>query len=164
MYAAPLTLLTDLLARHSRALVDRSRRWAPVMWRQPAGSVGTVADAVHHLVCVGAALEHGLVARPAQVPRRLAYDAALSDQLAVVAHDLVSALRAARPGGLVRDVPVERVAGLALAETLLHGYACDHRLPEESAAQAAAAQLQITGGPSYADALLAAGDCLWESG
>jgi hypothetical protein len=165
-HAASLTLLTDLLARHSRALVDRTRRWAPPTWRQPAGRLGSSADVLHHLVGALAALERGLAAPAAAllVPRRPSYDAALSDQLAVVAHDLVKALRTTRPGALAEDVPVERVAALALAETLLHGYACDHRLPEETAAQAATARLRIAGGPPYADALLAAGDCLLERG
>jgi len=165
MEATALTTLTDLLARHSRALADRTRRWPPSTWRRPAGALGTAADVVHHLVGVLALLEHAVAGRatgaPATPPRP-GYDAALCDQLAVVAHDLVGALRASRPGTVSGTGPVEQVAALALAETLLHGHSCDHRRPDEAAARAVVAQLGIAGGPPYADALLAAGDCLRE--
>lgn len=166
--AASLTLLTDQLARQSRALTDRTRRWSPSAWRRPAGALGSAADVVHHLVGVLATLEQMLDAGAGPAPAvqrrpdRPSYDAALSDQLAVVARDLVDALRARRPGALAAGTPVEQLAALALAETLLHGYACDHRRPEETAAQSAVTQLHIAGGPPYADALLAACDCLWE--
>jgi hypothetical protein len=55
-------------------------------------------------------LEAGPGAAPpaARVPARPPYTGALSDQVAVTAHDVVTALRAARPG--------ERYAGRAAAQ------------------------------------------------
>lgn len=160
--ATSLPALTDLVARHSRALVDRTRRWPASAWRRPAGSLGTTADAVHHLVRVLAELGQLVEAGPAVVrrPERPAYDAALADQLAVVSHDLVAALRERRPGDTAGGTPVERLAALALAETLLHGYACDHRALDEPAAAAAVTRLVDGAAAPYAAALLALGDCL----
>jgi len=89
-----------LLARESRALVERLRLWTPTRWAAAAPVPGTRADVVHHLAqaLADAAADHeGRARRP--LPR-LDSDLALPDQLAVTADDLV---RSAPPEPLARD-------------------------------------------------------------
>ncbi|HZG94198.1 MAG TPA: hypothetical protein VEZ46_05745 [Mycobacteriales bacterium] len=119
--AVPLTGSTDELAVESRRLVAGSRRWPPSVWRRSVGGA-SVADLMYDLaVALTAAAQlleagPGAAAPPApRVPARPPYPGALSDQVAVTAHDLVTALRAARPGQRYAGRAVEEVAAEALA-------------------------------------------------
>jgi hypothetical protein len=118
--AVPLTGLTDELAAESRLLVTRSRRWPPSLWRRSVDGA-SLADLMYDLAVALAAasqlLEAGPGAAPpvARVPARPPYTGALSDQVAVTAHDAVTALRAARPGQRYAGRAVEEVAAEALA-------------------------------------------------
>ncbi len=118
--------LVDELESSARGLVDATRRINAAGWRKPAGSHSSGAGAVHALVVGLAELEHAVAIGPASPPAawrsppRPAYDGALPDRLAVVAADLIAALRVAAPehqawcGG--RLVPVHDIAAAALTE------------------------------------------------
>jgi hypothetical protein len=122
--AGPLADLVDALETSADLLVERTRRLTEAGWRAPAGSHGSGGDALHALVVTLAGLEHAVAIGPAtppavwRAPARPAYDGALPGRLAVVAGDLIAALRAApedyRAWYDGRVVPVSDIAAAAL--------------------------------------------------
>jgi hypothetical protein len=119
-----MTELVEELETSAGGLVDAARRISAAGWRKPAGAHSSGAGAVHALVVALAELEHAVAIGPSappaawRSPARPAYDGALPDRLAVVAGDLVAALRAAPPEHQAwydgRWVPVREIAAAAL--------------------------------------------------
>jgi len=97
----------DELAREVRRLVDRVSHWTPPRWAASSASgTGTRADAVHALAQRLADLGAQVEGEPRRPVPRLPHDAALSDQLQVLAADLL----AAGPGDDVLQAAAEDVA------------------------------------------------------
>lgn len=109
-------------------MVDVSRRFSTAHWARPVGSgpvdQRSVEAAVQALVTSLAELEHAVEVGPAtppaawRSPAPAPYPGALPDRLAVVAHDVVAALRAAPDGHQVwyvaHIVPVGQLAAAAV--------------------------------------------------
>jgi hypothetical protein len=110
MTDVPSDVLTALLDREARSLVQRLRLWTPARWAAAAagGVGGTRGDLAHHLAQALADAAALLEGEPRRALPRLDSDLALPDQLAVTAADLV---RAAPPDGVARS---------ATAHLLLH--------------------------------------------
>lgn len=137
-----------VLARETRALVDRLRLWTPARWAAAAPVLGTRGDVVHHLaqaLADAAAAAEGLPRR--RLPR-LDSDLALPDQLAVTGDDL---MRARPMGDVAReaaahllwhrrhllddDVPPGLAPALGLADVLAAGERACGSLREVPGAQ-----------------------------
>jgi hypothetical protein len=71
--------------------VGQAGHWTASRWAQPAGSAGTRGDLTHGLVQRIADLAADAEGQPRRPVPRLAADAALTDQLRVVAADLLAA-------------------------------------------------------------------------
>ncbi len=151
--------------------VDRVRRRGAVWWRAASACPGwTRADAVAHLVAGYAAADQALEVDGGQAPetyrtpRRPSRDAVLADQLAVVVHDAVEALRTAGPGAPARYpdrfVTAETVAAVLLAETLVHLNDVDPQPLPEDAAGAVIATLHPTNGRALAGEVGSFGELL----
>ena len=116
--------LAAVLARESRALVERLRLWTPARWAAAAPVLGTRGDVVHHLAQALADAAADREGQPRRPLPRLDSDLALPDQLAVTADDLG---RTAPPEPLARD---------AVLHLLLHRH---HLLGDDVPAGLAAA-------------------------
>ena len=122
--------LSDQLEVAAGRLVDASRRFSTAQWARPVGSRTAdqhpVEAAVQALVTSLAELEHAVEVGPAtppaawRSPAPAPYPGALPDRLAVVAHDLVAALRAAPDGQQVwyaaHLIPVGQLVAGAVAQ------------------------------------------------
>lgn len=97
-----------VLARETRALVDRLRLWTPARWAAAAPVLGSRGDVVHHLAQALADAAADLEGGPRRPLPRLDSDLALPDQLAVTGDDLV------------RTTPPPEVARAAAAHLLWH--------------------------------------------
>ncbi|HEU0132804.1 MAG TPA: maleylpyruvate isomerase N-terminal domain-containing protein [Mycobacteriales bacterium] len=140
-----LWTLTGLVDNAAADAVRRVRRRSALWWRGASACPGwSRADTVKHLVDAFAiyeqALEVGAGPRPAtyRTPPAPAREAVLADQLAVVARDLVTALRAATDEAPARHphhaMTAADLAAVALAECLVHTHDVDPApLPEEAA-------------------------------
>jgi hypothetical protein len=122
-------LWTLISVVHSTAAdaVRRARRRSPGWWRGDThDGTRTRADAVGALVDALAAAGQRLTGEHHGTPPRPRRDDVLADQLAVVAYDLVAALR---------EHPDAATARRAAAQCLVTAYDVDPRPPEEAAAR-----------------------------
>lgn len=140
-----------MLERELELVVRRLRGFTPVRYAAPAAPFPTRADAAYHLAEVLADAEPavlsvlavlavlaavGAAAGPTRRPAlpRLG-DMALADQVAVLGHDLVRALRATRAGPGRPASEQAHVVALLLAEVLLHRHDLDGAAPAADAAR-----------------------------
>lgn len=100
--------MTDVLARESRALVQRLRLWTPARYAAQAPPWGSRADLVRHLAQSFADAAADLAGQPRRAVPVLESDLGLADQLAVTADDLL------------RAGPSEQQARTSVAHLLLH--------------------------------------------
>ncbi len=123
-----------LLARESRALVQRLRLWTPARYAAAAAGWGTRGDLVHHLAQALADAAADTEGGPRRPVPRLDSDLGLADQVAVTADDLVRAgpsddvaraatahLLAHRVDLLGDEVPVTLAAALGVPDVLTAG-------------------------------------------
>ena len=125
-----------LLARESRALVQRLRLWTPARYAAAAAPWGTRGDLVHHLAQACADVAADLERQPRRTVPRLDNDLGLADQLAVTSDDVVRAhpdddvaravtahLLVHRLDLLGEDVPASLAQALGLPDVVVAGRA-----------------------------------------